>query len=209
MENNNNQVQNTAAAQAAQNQASVNNGAQEEVNNALLEQETAPTEGNNVPQSGNNESAGKNDKPLTTEQFHALLKFNTIELSGARAAYAVDIADLQQEYDDALTKILEMEHQANLELREARDGYERAKEYYEQTLRQLKKLRNDADRKRNIGKAKAKSRWSSSNEEIQSKRHNIFEWYRNSGGVLTGAEEGLLHPGWTKDKKGGVSNEEQ
>lgn len=182
MENNNNQVQNTAAAQAAQNQASVNNGAQEEVNNALLEQETAPTEGNNVPQSGNNESAGKNDKPLTTEQFHALLKFNTIELSGARAAYAVDIADLQQEYDDALTKILEMEHQANLELREARDGYERAKEYYEQTLRQLKKLRNDADRKRNIGKAKAKSRWSSSNEEIQSKRHNIFEWYRNSGG---------------------------
>lgn len=209
MENNNNQVQNTAAAQAAQNQASVNNGAQEEVNNALLEQKTAPTEGNNVPQSGNNESAGKNDKPLTTEQFHALLKFNTIELSGARAAYAVDIADLQQEYDDALTKILEMEHQANLELREARDDYERAKEYYEQTLRQLKKLRNDADRKRNIGKAKAKSRWSSSNEEIQSKRHNIFEWYRNSGGVLTGAEEGLLHPGWTKDKKGGVSNEEQ
>lgn len=187
MENNNNQVQNTAAAQAAQNQASVNNGAQEEVNNALLEQETAPTEGNNVPQSGNNESAGKNDKPLTTEQFHALLKFNTIELSGARAAYAVDIADLQQEYDDALTKILEMEHQANLELREARDDYERAKEYYEQTLRQLKKLRNDADRKRNIGKAKAKSRWSSSNEEIQSKRHNIFEWYRNSGGGTHGS----------------------
>lgn len=190
MENNNNQVQNTAAAQAAQNQASVNNGAQEEVNNALLEQETAPTEGNNVPQSGNNESAGKNDKPLTTEQFHALLKFNTIELSGARAAYAVDIADLQQEYDDALTKILEMEHQANLELREARDDYERAKEYYEQTLRQLKKLRNDADRKRNIGKAKAKSRWSSSNEEIQSKRHNIFEWYRNSGGGGTHGSRG-------------------
>lgn len=203
MENNNNQVQNTAAAQAAQNQASDNIGAQQEVNNALLEQETAQAEGNNVPQ------LGKNDKPLTTEQFHALLKFNTIELSGARAAYAVDIADLQQEYDDTLTKILEMEHQANLELREARDDYERAKEYYEQTLRQLKKLRNDADRKRNIGKAKAKSRWSSSNEEIQSKRHNIFEWYRNSGGVLTGAEEGLLHPGWTRIKEGGVSNEEQ
>lgn len=84
MENNNNQVQNTAA-QAAQNQAPVKN-----------------------------EDVGTNGKPLTTEQFHTLLKFNTIELSGARAAYATDIADLQQEYDDTLTKILEMEHQANL-----------------------------------------------------------------------------------------------
>ena len=180
MENNNNQVQNTAA-QAAQNQAPTNNGAQDVTNG----------------------------KPLTTEQFHALLKFKTIELSGARAAYATDIADLQQEYDDTLTKILEMEHQANLELREAREDYERAKEYYEQTLRQLKKLRNEAGRKQNVGKAEAKNRWSSANEEIQAKRHDIFEWYRNSGGALTGAEEGLLHPGWTRDKKGGMSDEEQ
>lgn len=28
-------------------------------------------------------------------------------------------------------------------------------------------------------------------------------------GVLSGAEEGLLHPGWTKDKKGGVSDEKE
>lgn len=153
MENNNNQVQNTAAAQAAQNQAPVNNGAQQEVN-----------------------------MPLTTEDFHALLKMNTIELSGARAAYASDIADLQQEYDDTLTKILEEEHQANEELRDAREDYERAKEYYEQTLRQLKKQRNEAGRKHSMGKAKAKNRWSSSNEDIQARRHNIFEWYRNSGG---------------------------
>lgn len=153
MENNNNQVQNTAA-QAAQNQAPTNNGAQDVTN----------------------------DKPLTTEQFHALLKFNTIELSGARTAYATEISDLKQEYDDTLTKILEEEHQANDELREAREDYERAKEYYEQTLRQLKKRRNEAGRKQNIGKAEAKNRWTSANEDIQSKRHNIFEWYRNSGG---------------------------
>ena len=180
MENNNNQVQNTAA-QAAQNQAPTNNGAQDVTN----------------------------DKPLTTEQFHALLKMNTIELSGARVAYAADIADLKQEYDDTLTKILEEEHQANDELREAREEFERAKEYYEQTLRQLKKQRNEAGRKQNVGKAEAKNRWSSANEEIQAKRHDIFEWYRNSGGALTGAEEGLLHPGWTRDKKGGMSDEEQ
>lgn len=181
MENNNNQVQNTAAAQAAQNQAPVNNGAQDVTNG----------------------------KPLTTEQFHALLKFNTIELSGARTAYATEISDLKQEYDDTLTKILEEEHQANDELREAREDYERAKEYYEQTLRQLKKQRNEAGRKQNVGKAEAKNRWSSANEEIQAKRHDIFEWYRNSGGALTGAEEGLLHPGWTRNKEGGVSDGEQ
>lgn len=180
MENNNNQVQNTAA-QAAQSQASVNNGAQDVTNG----------------------------KPLTTEQFHALLKFNTIELSGARAAYATDIADLQQEYDDTLTKILEMEHQANLELRAAREEFEIAKEKYEQTLRELKKERNEAGRKQNVGKAEAKNRWSSANEDIQARRHNLFEWYRNSGGGLSGAEEGLLYPGWTRDKKGGMSDEEQ
>lgn len=180
MENYNNQVQNTAA-QAAQNQAPTNNGAQDVTN----------------------------DKPLTTEQFHALLKFNSIELSGARTAYATEISDLKQEYDDTLTEILEKEHLANLELRAARGEFEIAKEKYEQTLRELKKERNEAGRKQNVGKAEAKNRWSSANEEIQSKRHNIFEWYRNSGGVLSGAEEGLLHPGWTRDKKGGMSDEEQ
>lgn len=153
MENNNNQVQNTAAAQAAQNQASDNIGAQQEVN-----------------------------MPLTTEDFHALLKMNTIELSGARTAYATEISDLKQEYDDTLTKILEKEQLANLELRAAREEFEIAKEKHEQTLRELKKERNEAGRKQNVGKAEAKNRWSSANEEIQSKRHDIFELYRNSGG---------------------------
>lgn len=181
-----NQEENTAA-QAAQNQASDNIGAQQEMNN---------------------ESVGKDGKPLTTECFHALLKFNTIELSGARAAYAIEISDLQKEYDDTLDAILKKEHQANLKLREARNVFEKAKEEYELTLRDLKRERNEAGRKHNIGKAEAKNHWSSDNEDIQSKRHNIFEWYRNSGGVLTGAEEGLLHPGWTRIKDGGVSNEE-
>lgn len=120
--------------------------------------------------------------PLTTEDFHALLKMNTIELSGARTAYATEISDLKQEYDDTLTKILEKERLANLELRAAREEFEIAKEKYEQTLRELKKERNEAGRKQNVGKAEAKNRWSSANEEIQSKRHDIFELYRNSGG---------------------------
>lgn len=186
-----------------------NIGTQKEVNNATPWQENAQQDGNNVPSPGKNEGVGANDKPLTTEQFHTLLKFNTIELSDARTAYATEISDLKQEYDDTLTEILEKEHLANLELRAAREEFEIAKEKHEQTLRELKKERNEAGRKQNVGKAEAKNRWSSANEEIQSKRHNIFELYRNSGGVLTGAEEGLLHPGWTRIKEGGMSDEEQ
>lgn len=156
-----------------------------------------------------NENVGTQDKPLTTEGFHTLLAANTFELSKARKAYATEIADLQQEYDDTMDAILEKEHLANLELRGAREEFEIAKENYELTLRQLKKERNKAGRIHNEGKAEAKNRWAGVNEDIQSKRHNIFERYRNSGGVLSQGTEGLLHPGWTKDKKGEMSDEER
>ena len=119
---------------------------------------------------------------MTTEIFHAQLVENTFELSKARTAYATEIADLQQEYDDTMDAILEKEHLANLELRGAREELEIAKENYELTLRKLKKERNEAGRIHNEGKAEAKNRWAVANEEIQSKRHNIFERYRNSGG---------------------------
>lgn len=159
-----------------------NIGTQEEVNNATQWQENAQQDGNNMPSPGKNEDVGTNDKPLTTEAFHTLLAANTFKLSQARRVYATEISDLQQEYDDAMDEILEKEHQANFELREAREEFEKAKEEYEQTLRDLKRERNEAGRKHNVGKAEAKNRWSSTNEEIQAKRHDIFEWYRNSGG---------------------------
>ena len=184
-----------------------NIGTQEEVNNATQWQENAQQDGNNMPSPGKNEGVGANDKPLTTEGFQTLLAANTFKQSQLRADYATEITDLQQEYDDTLDAILEKEHQANFELREAREEFEKAKEEYEQTLRELKRERNEAGQKYNKGKAEAKNRWTVSNEEIQSERHNIFERYRNSGGVLTQGTEGLLHPGWTRDKKGGMSDE--
>lgn len=144
---------------------------------------------------------------MTTEIFHAQLVKNTIELSQARKAYATAISDLQQSYDDAMDIILKKEHQANSKLREAREKFEKAKEEYELFLRQLKRERNEVGRIHNENKAEAKNHWAEVNEEIQSKRHNIFERYRNSGGALSGAEEGLLHPGWTRDKKEEQANQ--
>ena len=32
--------------------------------------------------------------------------------------------------------------------------------------------------------------------------------FRKSGGVLSQGTEGLLHPGWTREKKGGMSDEQ-
>lgn len=185
-----------------------NIGTQEEVNNATPWQENAQQDGNNMPSPGKNEGVGTNDKPLTTEGFHTLLAANTFKLSKARAAYATEITDLQQEYDNTLDSILEKEHQANFELREARDEFEKAKEEYEQTLRDLKRERNEAGQTYNKGKAEAKNRWSVANEVIQSERHNLFERFRKSGGVLSQGTEGLLHPGWTREKKGGMSDEQ-
>lgn len=153
------------------------------------------------------ENVGTQDEPLTTEEFHTLLEANTFELSKARKAYATAISDLQQSYDDAMDIILKKEHQANAELRKAREEFERAKEWHELFLRQLKRERNEVGRIHNEDKAEAKNRWSVTNEEIQSKRHDIFERYRNSGGVLSGATEGLLHPGWTRDKKEEQANQ--
>lgn len=184
-----------------------NIGTQEEVNNATPWQENAQQDGNNVPSPGKNESVGTNDKPLTTEGFHTLLAANTFKLSKLRTAYATEIADLQKEYDNTLDRILEKEHQANFELREARDEFEKAKEEYEQTLRDLKRERNEAGQAYNKGKAEAKNCWSVDNETIQSERHNLFERFRKSGGVLSQGTEGLLHPSWTREKKGGMSDE--
>lgn len=155
------------------------------------------------------ENAGTQDEPLTTEGFHALLEANTAKLSEERTAYATAISDLQQSYDDAMDIILKKEHQANAELRKAREAFEKAKEEHELFLRQLKRERNEVGRIHNEDKAEAKNRWATANEEIQSERHDIFERYRYSGGVLSGATEGLLHPGWTRDKKGGMIDEEK
>lgn len=155
-----NQEENTAA-QAAQNQASDNIGAQQEMNN---------------------ESVGKDCMPLTTENFHALLDANTGKQARLRTEYAKRLAYIQTIYDDDLDGFLALEHQANDKFHDARKAYEDAKEEYELDLRSLKKNRNEAGHRYNKGKASAKNFWAIENEKIQTERHNLFERFRKSGG---------------------------
>lgn len=123
---------------------------------------------------------------LTTEEFHKLLAENTTNQNELRFYYAQQLADIQDKYNKDLDKIIAQEHQANDELHDARKAYEDAKERYELTIQSLRKDRNKAGHKYNVGKADLKNYWSTENEKIQSERHNIFERYRDSGGGTHG-----------------------
>lgn len=147
---------------------------------------------------------------LIIERFHELLAANTKKLNDLRLEYAQRMADAQDDYDKAIDSVTADEHLENDVLHKARKEYERARKEYELNIRSLKKDRNNAVRKYVLAKASAKNYWSTENEKIQMERHNIFERFRDSREVFTDDEavKGLLHPGWTRDKKGGDDGEE-
>ena len=147
-------------------------------------QDIALVEGNKVPSPDKNESIGTQDEPLTTEEFHKQIEANTAKLNKLRMDYANRMSDLHDEYNDELDDILAVEHHATDELRNARKVYEEAKVQYELKLRELTKLRTEAGRRHNVGKAEAKSFWTTENEKIQTERNRIFKRFRDSGGYF-------------------------
>ena len=149
------------------------------------------------------------DNPII-EKFHELLAANTKKLNDLRLEYAQRMADAQDDYDKAIDSVFKDEHLENDVLYKARKEYEKAREEYELNIRRLKKDRSNAVRKYDLTKASAKNYWATENEKIQMERHNIFERFRDSRKVFTDDEavKGLLHPGWTRDKKGGNDGEE-
>lgn len=161
-----------------------NMDSQDVMNNASRGQEVEQQDGNNVPSPDNNEGVGTQDEPLTTEEFHKQIEANTAKLNKLRMDYANRMSDLHDEYNDELDDILAVEHHATDELRNARKVYEEAKVQYELKLRELTKLRTEAGRRHNVGKAKAKNFWTAENEKIQSERNRIFKRYRDSGGYF-------------------------
>lgn len=157
--------------------------------------------------SNNIESQANN---LTMEQFHKLLAANTAKLNDLRLEYTQRMAKAQDIYDKAMAGWLSLEHFEKRELDKAKKAYEEAKEKFEAYLLALRKDRHDAADTYDAAKAKIKNYWATENEKIQCERHNIFERFRESREVWTDDEavKGLLHPGWTRDKKGGNDGEE-
>lgn len=157
-------------------------------------QDIAQVEGNKVPSPDKNESVGTQDEPLTTEEFHKQIEANTAKLNKLRMDYANRMSDLHDEYNNELDDILAVEHQATDELRNARKVYEEAKVQYELKLRELTKLRTEAGRRHNVGKAEAKNYWTAENEKIQSERNRIFKRFRDSGGGTFGRSQRTAAP---------------
>ena len=147
-------------------------------------QDIALAEGNKLPSPDKNDNVGTQDEPLTTEEFHKQIEANTAKLNKLRMDFANRMSDLHDKYNDELDDILAVEHHATDELRNARKVYEEAKVQYELKLRELTKLRTEAGRRHNVGKAKAKNFWTAENEKIQSERNRIFKRYRDSGGYF-------------------------
>lgn len=147
---------------------------------------------------------------LIIEKFHELLAANTKKLNDLRLKYAQRMADAQDKYDKALKVYLSQEHYENEEFRKAKKAYEEAKEKFEAYLLALRKDRHGAADTYAAVKAKIKNYWATENEKIQMERHNIFERFRDSREVFADDEavKGLLHPGWTRDKKGDDDGEE-
>ena len=172
-------------------------------------QDIALVEGNKLPSPDKKDNVGTQDEPLTTEEFHKQIEANTAKLNKLRMDYANRMSDLHDEYNNSLDTILKMEQYATDELHDARKVYEDAKMEYDLKLRSMAKKRTEAGRKHNVGKAEAKNYWTAENEKIQSERNRIFKRYRDSGGVLSEEAKGLLHPSWERDKKGGMSDEEE
>ena len=146
---------------------------------------------------------------MTTELFHAQLEENIVRNADERRRHQEELQAISRHYEETLGNIERMEDEAGENYRRARNAFEDAKKEYQEALRICRKLRNEAGFRRDEAKVKETNLWTLNNNTIQSDRHNIFERYREAGGELTGAEAELLHPGWKKDKKGGVSDEEK
>lgn len=145
---------------------------------------------------------------MTTEEFHRLLEENTQQANNARYDHHVALAAVQGEYNETIDSIIQAEKSALADFRKAREEFERAKDTYDALTRKFAKARNEAGRKYNLAKAREKNGFSLNNNRIQSERHNIFERFRDSGGQFLDDASGLLHPGWTRRKKG-VSDEKE
>lgn len=146
---------------------------------------------------------------MTTELFHAQLEENIVRAADERRRHQEELKIISRNYEETLGNIERMEDEAGETYRCARNAFDDAKREYQEALRECRMHRNEAGLLRDEAKVKETNLWTLNNNTIQSDRHNIFERYREAGGVLTGAEAELLHPGWTKGKKGGVSDEEK
>ena len=146
---------------------------------------------------------------MTTDEFHRQLVENTELMNKEREDFVRKKMQLQQECDcqkDLANRAYEALMASKFE---AEQEFARKKLSFEASERNIRDGRRKATELYLTGMAKVKSEHAMKDLELQNQRHKIFEAYRNSGGQILQGTEGLLCPGWTRDMKGGVSDEER
>ena len=161
---------------------------------------------NNQEQNINTQAAAE---VMTTDEFHRQLVENTEAINKEREEYEYKRSELQQDLDDQKTFCSVSNRKLQKEKLEYKMHVNRQHEMFEQTECNIRETLTRANKEFNEKYAKLKSEHTLKNLQLQNQRHKIFEAYRNSGGVLLQGAEGLLCPGWTRDRKGGMSDEEQ
>lgn len=121
---------------------------------------------------------------MTTELFHAQLEENIVRAADERKRHQAELQAISRNYESELDSIERMEDEAGESYRCARNAFEKAKNEYQEELRNCRKLRNEAGFRRDKAKVEETNLWTLNNNTIQSDRHNIFERYREAGGYF-------------------------
>ena len=146
---------------------------------------------------------------MTTDEFHRQLVENTELMNKEREDFVRKKMQLQQECD-CQKDLANQAYEALMASKfEAEQEFARKKLSFEASERNIRDGRRKATELYLTGMAKVKSEHAMKDLELQNQRHKIFEAYRNSGGQILQGTEGLLCPGWTRDMKGGVSDEKE
>lgn len=124
---------------------------------------------------------------MTTEQFHAQLEENIVRAADERKRHQAELQVISRNYESSLDSIERMEDEAGESYRSARNAFEKAKNEYQEELRNCRKLRNEAGFRRDKAKVEETNLWTLNNNTIQSDRHKIFERYREAGGGTFGS----------------------
>ena len=87
------------------------------------------------------------ENKMTTELFHAQLEENIVRAADERKRHQAELQAISRNYESSLDSIERMEDEAGESYRCARNAFEKAKNEYQEELRNCRKLRNETRRR--------------------------------------------------------------
>lgn len=148
------------------------------------------------------------ENKMTTELFHAQLEENIVRAADERKRHQAELQVISRNYESSLDSIERMEDEAGESYRCARNAFEKAK----MNIRKNSVIVESFAMRLDFAEIRRRlRRLIFGHSTTIPSRATAITSLRDTEkrGVLSGAEAELLHPGWTKDKKGGVSDEEK